>query len=81
MAEYFEFAQIRSDVIFSEFKIIINIYTDVKKLYISIFWPHASNSYKNISTLRLVAQCSPSPSVDMFNRFKNFLLLLSDKEI
>ena len=81
MAEYFEFAQIRSDAILAEFKIIINTYTDVKKLYINIFKPQASNSYKNISTLRLVAQCSPCPSVDMFNRFKQFLLLLSDKEI
>ena len=45
MAEYFEFAQIRSDAILAEFKIIINTYTDVKKLYINIFKPQASNSY------------------------------------
>ena len=34
-------------------------YTDVKKL--CIFWRHASDSYKNISTLRLLAQCIPLP--------------------
>ena len=32
-----------------------------KNSTISIFWPDTSNSYKNISTLRLLAQCSPSP--------------------
>ena len=52
-------------MIFAEFIIIIRTplsimaiimmipYTDVKKLYNWHFWPHASNSYKNISTLRL----------------------------
>ena len=52
-----------------------------KNSAISNFWPHASNSSKNISSLRLVAQCSSSPPVDMFNKFKHFLLLLSDKAI
>ena len=79
-------------MIFAEFIIIFNTllkimemimipYTDVKKL--CIFWRHASDSYKNISTLRLLAQCipPPPPSVDIFNTFKHFLILLADKEI
>ena len=45
---------------------------------ISIFWPDTGNSYKNISILRLLAQCSPA---DMSNKFKHILLLLSDKEV
>ena len=55
-------------MIFAEFIFIFNTllkimemimipYTDVKKL--CIFWRHASDSYKNISTLRLLAQCIP----------------------
>ena len=77
-------------MIFAEFIIIFNTllkimemimipYTYVKKL--CIFWRHASDSYKNISTLRLLAQCIPPPSVDIFNTFKHFLILLADKEI
>ena len=31
------------------------IYRREKNLQLAFFWPHASNSYKNISTLRLLA--------------------------
>ena len=75
-------------MIFAEFIIIFNTllkimemimipYTDVKKL--CIFWRHASDFYKNISTLRLVAQCIPPPSVNVFNKFKHFLIFLKTK--
>ena len=49
-----------------------------KKSTISIFWPHANNCHKNLSTLRPLAQCSPSPLplVDLQNKFKHFHLLL-----
>ena len=58
-------------------------YTDMKKSRTSIFWPHASNSYKKYlysSTLSSVFP-TPLPSVDMLNKFQNFLLLLSGKEM
>ena len=69
----------KGDVIFSEFLIVIKTYTDVKKtLQFSIFWPDTNNSYKNISALY---PPPPPPSRDMLNKFKHFLLLLSEKEI
>ena len=38
------------------------IYRCKKNLQLALFWPYANNSYKDISTLRLLAQCSPIPS-------------------
>ena len=77
-------------MIFVEFIIIFNTllkimemimisFRDVKNSAISIFWRHASDFYKNISTLRLVAQCIPPPSVNVFNKFKHFLIFLKTK--
>ena len=37
------------------------IYRREKNLQLAFFWPHASNSYKNISTLRLLAWCPLIP--------------------